>query len=240
MTIEVENHGNGDDTISIIPTLEESCVDAGWQVTPPISNLTVAAGNDRSQSFTVFSAINSTESDCEVTFEASSESPDLEVLSTSTDVVISLVSLEILKSSIEPDDADAEANTGGFFKIPIKNNGFLDATGVKITLEADSEGDTEYAEKSDYIDIPANGTAYANFSYDDLPPGPARFKITIDPVNNPVDSDSDSSEVFTRTFSNMADSDDESPLFTVVIVVLALLVLFGGYKTARKGSSGRF
>ena len=240
VTIEVENHGNGDDTISIVATLEESCVDAGWQVTPPISNLTVAADNDRSQSFTVFSAINSTESDCEVTFDASSESPDLEVLSTSTDVVISLVSLEILKSSIEPDDADAEANTGGFFKIPIKNNGFLDATGVNITLEADKDGVNEYSKKYDTIDIPANGTAFAEFSYDDLPPGPARFMITIDPVDNPVDGDSDSSVVFTRTFSNMADSDDESPLFTVVIVVLTLLVLFGGYKTARKGSSGRF
>ena len=38
----------------------------------------------------------------------------------------------------------------------------------------------------------------------------------------------------------MADEDGESDWLVVVIVLLTGLVLYGGFKTAKKGSSGRF
>jgi hypothetical protein len=38
----------------------------------------------------------------------------------------------------------------------------------------------------------------------------------------------------------MEDEGDESPWLGIVIVALAILVLYGGFKTARKGSSSRF
>ena len=240
VTVRVQNQGNGDDTITVTPTLEQSCLEAGWQVTPPISNLTVAADDDRSQSFTVFASTNSTEGECELSFEASSENSELETESDSIDVSIEEADFEIIKSSIEPDDADAEANTPGVFKIPIKNNGFLAVTGIEVTLSADELGDTVYESVTKVIDVPANGTTFVQFEYDSFPPGPARLLVTIDAGDNQVKDSSQTEVVFTRTFSNMADADDESPLFTIVIVILTLLVLYGGYNTARKGSSGKF
>ena len=47
-------------------------------------------------------------------------------------------------------------------------------------------------------------------------------------------------QILTIPFSNMASEDGESPFLVIVIVALTLLVLYGGYNTARKGSSGRF
>ena len=49
VTLRIINDGNGDDTVSVQSSL--SC--EGWQVTPGISNITVAAGSERSQSFTI-------------------------------------------------------------------------------------------------------------------------------------------------------------------------------------------
>ena len=126
------------------------------------------------------------------------------------------------------------------FKIPIKNNGFLAVTGIEVTLSADELGDTDYESVTKVIDVPANGTTFVQFEYDSFPPGPARLLVTIDTGDNQVKDSSQTEVVFTRTFSNMADVDDESPLFTIVIVILTLLVLYGGYNTARKGSSGKF
>ena len=55
-----------------------------------------------------------------------------------------------------------------------------------------------------------------------------------------AEEDSADEEIITIQFSNMADEDGESDWLVVVIVLLTGLVLYGGYKTARKGSSGRF
>ena len=238
VTLRIDNHGNGDDTISVQSSLEQSCIDAGWQVAPAISNLTVAADDDRSQSFTIYAATNSTVDSCDIEFTADSEG-DFETQSASTEALISVAKIVIDKSAIEPRDADAEANADGIFRIPIRNDGFLTASDVIVYLEADELGNTDYSQKQVTIVVPANGVAYAEFPYADLPPGPARLKVTVDVIGTPVHPDSAESEIFTTTFSNMAD-DDESPVLMFVIVTLTILVLYGGYKTAKKGSSGRF
>ena len=87
VTLRIDNHGNGDDTISVQSSLEQSCIDSGWQVAPAISNLTVAADDDRSQSFTIYAATNSTVDSCDIEFTADSEG-DFETQSASTEALI--------------------------------------------------------------------------------------------------------------------------------------------------------
>ena len=116
----------------------------------------------------------------------------------------------------------------------------MTAGDVKVYLEADELGNTVYAQRNVTITVPANGVAYATFNYSDLPPGDARLKVTVDVLGTPTHEDSADSEIITIKFSNIADEDGESDWLVVVIIALTGLVLYGGYKTARKGSSGRF
>ena len=67
-----------------------------------------------------------------------------------------------------------------------------------------------------------------------------RDRVTLDVIGTPTHEDSDSSAIITIKFSNMADEDGESGWLVVVIILLTGLVLYGGFKTAKKGSSGRF
>ena len=62
----------------------------------------------------------------------------------------------------------------------------------------------------------------------------------MDVIGTPTHVESAESEIITITFSNIADEDGDSDWLVVVIVLLTGLVMYGGYKTARRGSSGRF
>ena len=235
VTLRVVNDGNGDDTVRVESSL--SC--EGWLVAPPVSNVTVAAESERSQSFTIYAPADaSSEDECMVHFTANSEG-DIDQEKQSTNAKISVANLRIDEGGVEPSNANAKANANGQFRIPISNKGFL-AADVIVYLEADELGDTVYPQQTDSIVVPANGTAFAVFNYSDLPPGDARLKVTLDVINTPTHEDSDESAIITIKFSNMADEDGESDWLVVVIIALTGLVLYGGYKTAKKGSSGRF
>ena len=88
--------------------------------------MTVAANDERAQSFTIFSAQNSTVDKCDIEFTAESEG-DFEIQTAETEERISFVRLVIEESLVEPGGADAEANADGIFRIPISNVGFLTA-----------------------------------------------------------------------------------------------------------------
>ena len=237
VTLRIINDGNGDDTVRVESSLDDC---EGWSVTPPVSNVTVAADSERSQSFTIYAPADaSSEDTCDVDFEAESEG-DFDTQSQSTEAKISVARLVILEGSVEPSNANAKANADGTFRIPIENRGFLTAESVIVSLQADELGDTDYELEQDTITVPANGIAYASFPYSGLPPGDARLKVSIDVIDTQTHEDSDTSAIITIKFSNMADEDGESDWLVVVIVVLTGLVLYGGYKTAKRGSSGRF
>ena len=204
------------------------------------SNVTVAANSERSQSFTIYAPADAAaEDECPVSFKANSEG-DFAEQSQSTTAIISVAKLVIDEGGVEPRNADAKANADGQFIIPIRNDGFLTASDVIVYLEADELGDTVYPQQQVTITVPANGTAYATFDYSDLPPGKARLKVTLDVIGTPTHVESAESEIITITFSNIADEDGDSDWLVVVIVLLTGLVMYGGYKTARRGSSGRF
>ena len=241
VTLRVVNLGNGDDPITLESSLSQACVDAGWQVAPAVSNITVAADSDRSQSFTIYAATNSTKDSCDVEFTAQSGG-DFETLVTTTNAKISVAKLVIDGGGIEPRASDAGANEDGKFTIPISNEGFLSTGSVVVYLEAQEGTDTVYPRQSFTIaTVPAEGVAYAEFQYSDLPPGIARMSVTLEVLDDtPLHPDSEDSEIFEVKFSNMEDDGDESPWFMVAIIALTILVLYGGFKAARKGSSSRF
>ena len=240
VTLRILNDGNGDDTVTVKSELDNSGSCEGWTVAPPISNVTVAADSERSQSFTIYAPADAAAEDsCNVGFTAQSEG-DFDVQSQSTEAIISVAKLVIDEGGVEPRNADAKANADGQFIIPIRNDGFLTASNVIVYLEADELGNTVYPVRQVTITVPANGVAYASFDYSDLPPGDARLKVRLDVIETPTHDDSDESAIITIKFSNIADEDGESDWLVVVIVLLTGLVMYGGYKTARRGSSGRF
>ena len=237
VTLVVTNFGNGDDLVTVVSSLAQDCIDDGWEVTPPIVNQSVGPGVALSFSFTIHAGTNSTEVTCDVDFSADS-SGDFETQEESTKVIVSVATLSIITNAIEPAPADAIANTEGIIRIPIENTGFLTATNVVVTLTAAQAG-TEFAEQLVTITVPAGEVAYAEFPYSDMPPGNARLVVSVTVDGTPVSEDVSDYE-FPIKFSNVASEDGESPYLMVVIVALTLLVLYGGFKTARKGSSGRF
>jgi len=241
VTLRVVNLGNGDDSVTLESSISQACADAGWQVAPAVTNLTVAADSDRSQSFTIYAATNSTMDSCDVEFTADSGG-EFETQTSSTNAKISVAKLVIEVNSIEPLAADAGANEDGFFKIPIINEGFLSTGTVVVYLEAQEGGGTEYARQSYTIPtIPAKGNATAEFQYSDIPPGNARMTVSLEVLDDtPLHPDSVDTENFERKFSNMEEEGDESPWLGIVIVALAILVLYGGFKAARRGSASRF
>jgi hypothetical protein len=122
--------------------------------------------------------------------------------------------------------------------IIVENTGFLTATDVIVYLEGTYE--TDYPTEQVTITVPAEGTATAVFDHDGFGPGPQRFKTYITVIGTPVDSTGpDHEDSFTLEFYNVADEEKGGGV-GYVVAVLAVLVLFGGYKTARKGSKARF
>ena len=236
VTLEINNLGNGDDSVEINAVLEDDCVEAGWDVTPKTSTITIAAEDDRAQSFTIFASTNSTESECNVDFTVDSEG-DIDTLEEGIEVRVSVADLEILTENVEPMGNDAVSREEGFITVPIRNNGFLSAE-VIVYLEG-NEG-TDYSEKEITIVVPAGEVADASFPYDGFDPGTQGFKVRITVMNStPVAESSEDSGDFAIKFSNVADGE-ESPFVMIVVVALVVLILFGGYKTARRGSGGRF
>ena len=73
VSVKISNHGNGDDTITLQPALEQSCIDAGWIVTPTISNVTIASDSERSMTFAFYPTANSNVDSCEFYIYADSE-----------------------------------------------------------------------------------------------------------------------------------------------------------------------
>ena len=235
--VSLTNDGNGDDTIFITPSLSVDCVDDGWALTPPSENRTVGPGVTLTQSFTVKAPSNGSETTCTIGFSVESEGPH-DILTDSTEVMISVATLSFDTNGFRPLEADAAANEAGTIRIAVKNDGFLTASDVIVYLVG--TGDTEFEETQVTITVPAQGSAYAEFAYEGLNTGTQRFEVRMESIGTPTDSTDDDHKVnFDIRFSSMSEGEESSYVLFVVIV-LAAGVLFGGYKIARKGSSSRF
>jgi hypothetical protein len=238
VTFSVDNLGNGDDIVMLQPELAEDCVEAGWSVTDSVSNLPVPPYDSRTQSFTVTSAVNSTISECKLSVTAES-SGDFDIQEGEIDMIISVASLSFVEENIEPLEQNAEALKPGVIRVPIRNDGYLEATNVIVYLEGQNNTGTDFTSQ-DTITVPANGLAYAEFTYESFDTGVRRFEIRMESIDTPTDTSGDDHEMmFEIKFSNIAEGE-ESSLVGTVVVIIGLLVLFGGFKAARRGSSSRF
>ena len=232
VTVDLFNEGNGDDSIVVVASLDEECTD--WQVTPANSTITIASGNGRAQSFTVHAPVNSTVSSCDLVITADSEGT-VEQLSTSTEVKVAVATLSFVQGQ---EKSDIAANEAGVISIMVQNTGFLTATNVIVYLEG--QHGTDYPVEQVTIAVPAEGVATAVFDHDGFGTGTQRFKIYMTVIGTPVDSTGDDHEdTFEIEFFSIAD-DEKGGGVGYVVAVLGVLVLIGGYKTARKGSKARF
>ena len=219
----------------VTPELTDKCESAGWWADNE-SNMSVGPGIPTPVWVSVEAPENSTESKCTLTVTVSS-SGDVESQTVEIDFVISVATLSIDPDGIEPREADAAANEAGKIRIPVTNAGFLDAGTVIVYI--DGSGDTEFsAQKS--LPVPANSTVYFEFEYSGFDPQTQRFEVRMEAPGTPTDTSGDDHEaMFDIKFSNMAEGEESSSVVWVV-VLLSALILFGGYKVARKGSSSRF
>ncbi|HIF46694.1 MAG TPA: hypothetical protein EYQ73_07900 [Candidatus Poseidoniales archaeon] len=235
--VALTNNGNGDDTMTITPSLSDDCSTDGWAVTPITENRTVGPDVTLTQSFTVKAPSNGSITTCSVSFSVSSEGTH-DTLTGATEVVISVASLSFDTNGFRPLEADAAANEAGTIRIAVKNDGFLTASDVIVTLVGTA--DTEFEQQQVTITVPAQGSAYAEFSYDEFNTGKQRFEVRMESIGTPTDStDDDLQEYFDIRFSSMSEGE-ESSYVLLIVVLLGAAVLFGGYKVARKGSSSRF
>jgi hypothetical protein len=236
-TVIAVNNGNGQDSIDIGVILPQNCVDDGWLITPESTTLDVEPRSTKTQYFDVHSPSAGAQiSTCMLTVQAQSEQTNLSSVQDSIEARISVADLSITTSTITPLESESVAGDAGVFIIPVKNAGFLDAVGIEITLSG-IDG-TDFDSTMVVLSIPAESTVNAEFSYEGFEVGPQRFEITINHRDIPVASEP-VNQTFNREFANVAVGE-ESDYVPVIVVILGLLVVFGGYKVARAGSKKRF
>ena len=232
----IENYGNGVDQITPSAELAENCIADGWNIEPSnVAPVPVEPRNDKNQKFTIYSpTAGATVETCSVTVRLVSTSG--EFAESTIEARISVADLSVDTSLITPLVSDSVAGDPGVFTIPVKNAGFLAATGIEITLVG-TDG-TNFASETVVLTIPAESTVNAEFNYAGFEVGPQRFEITINPRDTPVANELEP-QTFTREFANVAVGE-ESNYLPFIVVILGLLVVFGGYKVARSGSKKRF
>ena len=236
MDFMIENYGNGEDQITPSAELPANCIADGWNIEP--SNpppLPVEPRDNKNQKFTIYSPTSgATVESCDVTIRLVSTSG--ESVESTISAKISVADLSIDTSLITPLVSDSVAGEAGVFTIPVKNDGFLAATGIEVTLVG-TDG-TDFASETVVLTIPAESTVNAEFDYTGFEVGPQRFEITINPRDTPVANELEP-QSFNREFANVAVGE-ESTYLPFIVVILGLLVVFGGYKVAYSGSKKRF
>jgi len=239
-SFDVTNNGNGRDTFTM--ELLESGIPEGWSVTPMDSSLTLAKGETRVQPFTVFAPANFSEDDG---FDLKVYIENLGQEAQQVDVTIQYAQIKL---SVDHGDIQTEsddiAGEAGDVVIPVKNSGLLDATSVIVYFLPNGET----VERQQTISVPANTTVNAVFDNITNPQGDHRFEVRIEVVGeeaNNVESIMHDGKVvengafdFQLRYDPAPSSGSESIWLTLGVVVLGLLVIYGGVKTARSGRSG--
>tara|TARA_B100001093_G_scaffold519934_1_gene611529 strand:- start:10217 stop:19900 length:9684 start_codon:yes stop_codon:yes gene_type:complete len=227
------NTGNGDDTFSI--TLADNIPD-GWEVTPPISNVTIPKDGVRSQLFTAYAAENFTGTPTltvTVTSEDGVTSESFDVEFTKSDIRLSVDQSQIILLS---DKRDGEA---GDLVIPVYNDGYLSTS--NLVVSASIQG-TDIDLGSQTVSIGAKSTEQVVFaiSAEDAS-ATVRYEVKVevvgeesDYVTQQIGEDGEKVIDFSIKYEVFVESDD-SPLLTFGILLLGFLVVYGGVKLARNG-----
>ncbi len=238
-SFDVTNEGNGQDSFTI--ELLESGVLEGWSITPMSSTLTLSKGETRTQQFTVFAPESFTEGSFDLTVYVNSLDETFPTQTVVVKVQAAVINLDVDEGAIVLASDDV-ANQVGSVRVPVRNNGFLDAPSVIVYLEPTSPA--SQAERSVTISVPAGETVEAVFDDMTFNQGNQRFNIRVEVAgaeSSSVDTISlPDGETFSLEYYTQTDSEGESIWMTLLIVVLAVLVIVGGVKTARSGRGSKF
>ena len=234
-SFDLTNDGNGQDSFTI--ALLESGVPAEWSVTPMTSTLTLNKGETRTQQFTVFAPSTYTDGeDFELVVYVSSENEEVERQEVKVQIKKAVIALTLDTDRIAT-ESDLIAGKSGAVRVPVKNVGLLDAPSVIVYLTPPNG-----VELSRTISVPAEGEGMAVFDDLTFNQGNQRFDYRIEVAGAesasveslPADGD------FPLEYNIETTADGESVWMTLLIVVLGLLVIYGGVRTARSRGGTRF
>ena len=238
-SMTIQNSGNGDDTyvIDIADNLLE-----GWTITPPSTTLTISNDDQRTQQFSIFAPEEFTSGEIEATVTITSEDG-----LTSETVVVEIVSARISLSVDETLSQELtkvyESETGQVV-VPITNSGYRTATNVLVSVDLTNDAGTEVIETLEplNISVPAGQTVNATFDIDPSSSKFNRFAISVEVTSeDDLEYIEDSIEPFDYQEETILDkAEGTSSWFMVVIIVLTLLVGYGGTKIACNKGTNRF
>ena len=232
------NTGNGDDSFNI--ELADNLPE-GWQITPTTSTLTISKDDQRTQQFSIFAPESFTSNEIEATVTITSEDG---VTSETIDVTIqsARISLSVDETLSQELTKVYESQTGQIV-VPISNSGYRTASTVLVTVNLTNDAGNEVLENigNQTISVAAGQTINATFVLDESSKKFNRYSISVDILGEDNDYVEESIEPFDYQEETILDtSEPTSGWFMVVIIVLTLLVGYGGLKVARNKSSNRF
>jgi hypothetical protein len=233
-SFDITNNGNGQDTFTV--ELLESGVPEGWSVTPMMSTLTLSKDETRTQQFTVFAPESFTSGQFDLTVYVNSQDEATPAEEVSVTITKATIKLTVDEDAIDT-ESDQTANEPGTVRIPVTNEGLLDAPSVIVYLTPPG-----MAEQSRTISVPAGETVMAEFGNLTFQQGDQRFDLRIEvagPEVDSVESKPDDGD-FSIQYNVATTADGESIWMTLLIVVLGVLVIYGGVKTARSRGGTKF
>ncbi|MDA8546286.1 glycosyltransferase family 39 protein [Euryarchaeota archaeon] len=227
----LENTGNGDDSYTV--ELSDN-IPEGWEITPMSSVITIAKGDTRSQMFTAFAPEDFDSGSKVITVIITSEdgvktdSFDVEIVTADINLMVDQGEIATLSDNI--------ANRAGKLVIPIKNSGFLGSD--DIVVSASIQGGRSLGSQT--VSIEPEGTTNVTFDLEASDAaGTVRYDVRIEIVGeDSAFTDKAVDEFDFKIEYYIDETSDESPLFTILIVVLGALVLYGGVRISRRSSKG--
>ena len=126
--------------------------------------------------------------------------------------------------------------------IPIENTGSLDAPSVIVYLKPTTP--SEMDELAVTISVPAGQTVDAEFTDLSFRQGNQRFELRVEVVGEESTSDwsvdlPDGNSI-SLEYRTTTELDGEDTWFTLAIVLLGILVIYGGTKAARSRGGSKF
>lgn len=230
------NEGNGQDSFTI--ELLESGVPEGWSVTPMMSTLTLNKDETRTQQFTVFAPATYSDADGDFPLTVYVNSQDENVAREEVEVIIKKATIKLtIDEGRIATESDQIADQSGAVRVPVVNEGLLDAPSVIVYLTPPGGEELQQS-----IAVPAGGEGMAIFEGLSFSQGNQRFDYRVEVAGAEAESvdtipeDGD----FAIEYNIESSADGESIWLTLLIALLGILVVYGGVRTARSRGGTKF